>query len=396
MTEISDKDLELLVMDLMKQENIQEAAPTAPVYRLAETLALKKITHLRSLARALQVKNYGKLPREELTAGIIKELTSLRQLRSIFFLLDEEEMKFFQEAASKKQLIRDKVLPAQYYLAREMGLLQSFYHEDKLYFVVPQEIQDAYRQLLTTNFLEEKQFSNLLQTYAAAAVSLYGVISQADLVTRFNRENQRQTTVDELFARLLIYVERKSGYCFYHEYIVSDFFEEDDFQGVEELLKARSLKPPYNPPREEFLRYADWTYYEQTPQIIALQAYLADRMPDDSQVLDLVDEIHDMADAGVKMQKYQDLLEKSDIEFKNKDELKEFYDLLTGVINNTRLWWNHGHTPAEIFNHMSPGKPPIPDKSPIPGKTLLASPKIGRNDPCPCGSGKKYKQCCGK
>jgi preprotein translocase subunit SecA len=21
--------------------------------------------------------------------------------------------------------------------------------------------------------------------------------------------------------------------------------------------------------------------------------------------------------------------------------------------------------------------------------------KVGRNDPCPCGSGKKYKQCCG-
>ncbi|MBP7150077.1 MAG: SEC-C domain-containing protein, partial [Agathobacter sp.] len=21
---------------------------------------------------------------------------------------------------------------------------------------------------------------------------------------------------------------------------------------------------------------------------------------------------------------------------------------------------------------------------------------IGRNDPCPCGSGKKYKKCCGK
>ena len=25
-----------------------------------------------------------------------------------------------------------------------------------------------------------------------------------------------------------------------------------------------------------------------------------------------------------------------------------------------------------------------------------SSPKIGRNDPCPCGSGKKYKKCCGK
>jgi uncharacterized protein YecA (UPF0149 family) len=25
---------------------------------------------------------------------------------------------------------------------------------------------------------------------------------------------------------------------------------------------------------------------------------------------------------------------------------------------------------------------------------VRASPKIGRNDPCPCGSGKKYKKCC--
>ncbi len=25
----------------------------------------------------------------------------------------------------------------------------------------------------------------------------------------------------------------------------------------------------------------------------------------------------------------------------------------------------------------------------------IASPKIGRNDPCPCGSGRKYKKCCG-
>jgi len=23
------------------------------------------------------------------------------------------------------------------------------------------------------------------------------------------------------------------------------------------------------------------------------------------------------------------------------------------------------------------------------------APKVGRNDPCPCGSGKKYKKCCG-
>ncbi len=28
-------------------------------------------------------------------------------------------------------------------------------------------------------------------------------------------------------------------------------------------------------------------------------------------------------------------------------------------------------------------------------KTVVKPPKVGRNDPCPCGSGKKYKFCCG-
>ncbi len=29
-------------------------------------------------------------------------------------------------------------------------------------------------------------------------------------------------------------------------------------------------------------------------------------------------------------------------------------------------------------------------------QTINPTPKVGRNDPCPCGSGKKYKKCCGK
>ncbi|PZA12946.1 YecA family protein [Rhodopseudomonas palustris] len=35
--------------------------------------------------------------------------------------------------------------------------------------------------------------------------------------------------------------------------------------------------------------------------------------------------------------------------------------------------------------------PPTPQPQPTPAKRT----KIGRNEPCPCGSGKKYKRCCG-
>jgi SEC-C motif-containing protein len=31
----------------------------------------------------------------------------------------------------------------------------------------------------------------------------------------------------------------------------------------------------------------------------------------------------------------------------------------------------------------------------LPTTQINEGPKVGRNDPCPCGSGKKYKKCCG-
>ncbi|MBU2985003.1 SEC-C domain-containing protein [Saccharophagus degradans] len=33
-----------------------------------------------------------------------------------------------------------------------------------------------------------------------------------------------------------------------------------------------------------------------------------------------------------------------------------------------------------------------PTRSPV----IRGAPKIGRNDPCVCGNGRKYKKCCGK
>lgn len=31
-----------------------------------------------------------------------------------------------------------------------------------------------------------------------------------------------------------------------------------------------------------------------------------------------------------------------------------------------------------------------------PATVKYDTPKVGRNDPCPCGNGKKFKKCCGK
>ena len=42
------------------------------------------------------------------------------------------------------------------------------------------------------------------------------------------------------------------------------------------------------------------------------------------------------------------------------------------------------------------GLPPGGKREEIPVSYKRETPKVGRNDPCPCGSGKKYKKCCGR
>jgi preprotein translocase subunit SecA len=45
---------------------------------------------------------------------------------------------------------------------------------------------------------------------------------------------------------------------------------------------------------------------------------------------------------------------------------------------------------------QAPMPPPKKGPGPKPVSYERDAPKVGRNDPCPCGSGKKYKKCCGK
>jgi preprotein translocase subunit SecA len=50
----------------------------------------------------------------------------------------------------------------------------------------------------------------------------------------------------------------------------------------------------------------------------------------------------------------------------------------------------------ETQGKVNPLPQPTPEpKAPEKGHTIQAEPHAGRNDPCPCGSGKKYKKCCG-
>ena len=110
------------------------------------------------------------------------------------------------------------------------------------------------------------------------------------------------------------------------------------------------------------------------------------------------------------------------------EKINEFFRYYFAMSNNTRIASNRGFTPNEMQERMGSLPHSIefgPNISralqtgemnigelrqgifgsniPVSWKTSMLSDldrieqkKPGRNDPCPCGSGKKYKRCCGR
>jgi preprotein translocase subunit SecA len=98
--------------------------------------------------------------------------------------------------------------------------------------------------------------------------------------------------------------------------------------------------------------------------------------------------------------------------FRSASSLMAFENFLRNVPQRTT------HQPTSAFGGppptgsdsaaaqaQAPGEPRKPSPSDVvseaaaaieKAKPVRAVPKVGRNDPCPCGSGKKYKQCCGR
>lgn len=66
-------------------------------------------------------------------------------------------------------------------------------------------------------------------------------------------------------------------------------------------------------------------------------------------------------------------------------EMQKAMECLIRFLNETPKWILLGNSSEEIARQEVAARQPY-----------VAHPKVGRNDPCPCGSGKKYKQCCGK
>ncbi|WP_424833207.1 UPF0149 family protein [Ruegeria sp.] len=67
------------------------------------------------------------------------------------------------------------------------------------------------------------------------------------------------------------------------------------------------------------------------------------------------------------------------------------------VEEQDKLWVQAAIGICDIYRENHPEvRPPKPAAHVETGTYIRDTPKVGRNDPCPCGSGRKYKKCCAR
>ena len=208
-----------------------------------------------------------------------------------------------------------------------------------------------------------------------------------------------------------------------------------------ETRRSQQDKPYYVPDKKHLLEYDNPFYCEDTPEKTALHRFMEERLGLSGDELEgaFGDLLYVARSVSGNVEGVLNRLDKRNIRFRSDRDMNRFVELYNKFSNATRMPCNRGYTPDEMMQMTPPeerfksislgpnirkalqtGEIDIEDfrkqilTMEMPSEAIRfgllkqladikpSAPqqekqkKVGRNAPCPCGSGKKYKKCCGK
>lgn len=201
------------------------------------------------------------------------------------------------------------------------------------------------------------------ETYILNYTLINGMISIDKLVELLTNEHNLKTSKKEII-KLVKESETDSELCIIDNYVCCTKFIKEDFYWILSMKKLDTYK---------VIEDMDHLIDELEENDFEFESICYDYNLDEETINQLRSTMQlGVLDEDVLMMMFEQT--KKSIPLKRQHAL---YKELKGVIKNTRMWILNGYTPLELNNNVK-------------------TEKIGRNEPCPCGSGKKYKQCCGK
>lgn len=270
---------------------------------------------------------------------------------------------------------------------QSLGLVLSGAYNGKPAWYMPNEVLEEFRKLNAGALAKAAEWNSDVVRLAAGLLYYYGVLDYEQLFTKVKQYME----ADDGFQFSDFMQVMCNGACWQQNFRVTDrLMCHYTVVEPERILAARAqigvgfAKLPY----DKVYDAGEENYIESTPAYKALaQFFMRAYQRDVLTAANVVGEITILLQNGGQM---KDVLQYTDTlgEVAEAEE-KELAALLMRFHNSLRLWILKGHTPEEIVSgHLDPEE----QEAKVSADRLKK--KIGRNDPCPCGSGKKYKNCC--
>lgn len=167
-------------------------------------------------------------------------------------------------------------------------------------------------------------------------------------------------------------------------------------QGIDGIKKitdehdSRADVPFYPFTKEQLWEAGGQDYEEEIPAMNNFVGYISKTYDINNKEIKMISkQLKNKIRMGTKTTELIQYL-KTRLEFAPKNVERQLYTLITELYNNTRQYGLKGNTPREL--HLEE-KMESASVLTVDSKKQI---KIGRNDRCPCGSGLKYKKCCGR
>ena len=363
---------------------------SAPQTKLKKCLVASKTKMLESIARDNDVYLQHGLTKARIADAIMPVI--LNKFKRDMEYITISELKFLHKMNSENQFKVDDLIYNEYAIFVNYGYVYIYNYEKHLYPVLPDEIKEMLPSVLTDKFKQIILFNQKLFTYIRALLNLYGVFDIQQLMEVWNlysNEKISNKNIERFFKNIKYY--QKYDFTFYKGVLISTYFNDENEEEFEALFDAVFQRPYYIPTIEDIEYFSKNEFDQRTIHFKKIQDFIGKKIAKSDNIYE--DVVLEIINASVMDQEPNEIFEIMDSYGINLNvkEIQEFLPILIDLSNNTRKWILRGYTPEELSEKYDrPNLKPLPDKP----FTVIKG-KIGRNDPCPCGSGRKYKQCCG-
>ena len=422
---------DLLQKHLAENRNAQERYTRNP--EMAEIMSSWTKAELKNLAEDLELKGYHSLKKDILVCKIKEELLKPSVMERQMLMFSDEEIAAFESVLKTT---------GYYPVRKDLELLEGFYNlayvgiYNDNFAAVPDEVKKIYKKVNTPKFRKKRKTAFWMIRCLTMVIFLY-VLAPISVIKEMLVKCLGECIGEEEFREIFTLIPDYLNPCVIRgEWVI---YKEVLPQGLYNKIKeSQGDLEYYIPEQEEILDYTGHGYPSRDTCCRKVKEFLIKRMKiEEEQTENLMQGIYSRISLGGGPSDVTEIFEEEGIIFPDETTVRDFIALLIELNNSTRMIQNRGWTPSEMTKKrpvLPEGQKPtivpmsslaaeqlkqasnelqqmgftvdldsgadevetvfMPDG--IAGHTVKGIKKIYPNDPCPCGSGKKYKKCCGK